>query len=208
MEQEVIDRFWSKVDKAPGHGPWGDCWLWTGYTKSDGYGSLKYHKRLYSAHRFAWMVQIGEIPDGEGWHGTVIRHRCDIRNCVKPEHLELGTQFENIQDRDRRGRHVPSKGDRNGSHTKPESRAFGDRNGSRKHPERLSRGDTHYSRTQPERIPRGERNGLSKLADEQVLLLREKRKHGAMLRELASEFGVSISTAGKIVNYQLWAHLP
>ena len=58
------------------------------------------------AHRAAWEVANGPIPDGEGWHGTVVLHTCDNRLCCNPAHLRLGTQADNVRDMDAKGRRV------------------------------------------------------------------------------------------------------
>lgn len=96
----AIDRFWKKVDRSPGHGPNGDCWLWTGCTDDDGYGRFerKPRKRI-SAHKFSFLEFRGDIPDGLN-----VCHTCDIRNCVNPDHLWLGDNNANTQDMYRKGR--------------------------------------------------------------------------------------------------------
>ena len=106
-----MDRFWSKVAV----GKPADCWEWQAYTcKKTGYGVFrKTRQKLMKAHRMAYEITHGEIPEGEGWHGTVIRHTCDNRKCCNPAHLAPGTQYDNIQDRNRRGR--TQRGRRNGS---------------------------------------------------------------------------------------------
>lgn len=72
-----------------------DCILYDGYIRRDGYGQ----RGSQYAHRVAWIAVHGEIP-----RGKVVRHTCDIRACVNVEHLQLGTQRDNIRDRQDRGR--------------------------------------------------------------------------------------------------------
>ena len=72
-----MQKFWKKVDKTE------DCWLWTGYTDQDGYGIAHLHRKNQKAHRMAWQLMIGEIPEG-----TQLHHACHTPNCVNPAHLE------------------------------------------------------------------------------------------------------------------------
>jgi hypothetical protein len=110
-------RFWPKVDKR------GDteCWPWQAGTFQFGHGLLRDQGRLRKAHRISWELHFGEIPDG-----LCVCHRCDNPPCVNPSHLFLGTQRDNIADRDQKGR-----------------TARGDRSGSRLHPEALRRGEAN-----------------------------------------------------------------
>lgn len=100
MAQDIRTRFMLKVDKrAPD-----DCWLWTGAGASgEGYGQFKLgsYKRE-SAHRVSYRLFVGDIPTGQ-----VVRHKCDVRLCVNPAHLELGSQSDNVRDAVDRGRMVP-----------------------------------------------------------------------------------------------------
>jgi len=85
-------RFWSRVDRngpAPEVDPaLGPCWLWTGAVAADGYACFL---RDVKAHRFAWELRHGPIPDG-----LVIDHLCRVRHCVNPAHLQPVTNAENI----------------------------------------------------------------------------------------------------------------
>lgn len=58
------------------------------------------------AHRVAYVLTHGDIPDGSGYHGAVVRHKCDNPKCCNPAHLQLGTQKDNVQDMYERGRAV------------------------------------------------------------------------------------------------------
>lgn len=90
------DAFWGKVVKKPG------CWEFIGFHDRDGYGRVYVGKGQSSrgAHVMAWeLTHHLECPVGH-----VIRHNCDNPGCVNPEHLRLGTQRENIADRQSRKR--------------------------------------------------------------------------------------------------------
>src|SRR4051812_4788550 len=90
-------RFWPKVDKR---GP-AECWLWLGSKDGNGYGQINRGARglgLVSAHRASYELAHGPIPARPGWHGAVVMHECDVRLCVNPTHLRLGTQGDNLDD--------------------------------------------------------------------------------------------------------------
>lgn len=93
---DVLKRFWAKVLRQPGDG----CWEWIGAKHTGGYGQLRIRGKLRNTHRLSWEIHNGEIPIGL-W----VRHTCDNRACVRPEHLLLGTGAENAQDTVARGRH-------------------------------------------------------------------------------------------------------
>lgn len=76
------------------------CWIWIKAIKKSGYGQFAFNSkiRMY-AHRASYKLLVGGIPKG-----LCVLHKCDVRNCVNPEHLFLGTQKENIQDMVKKGR--------------------------------------------------------------------------------------------------------
>lgn len=81
------------------------CWLWTGRLGTDGYGAFLIGKIGMNAHRAAWLLYKGEIPDG-----LLVLHRHPERLCCNPDHLYLGTPWENVQDTIRDG-NQPCGGD-------------------------------------------------------------------------------------------------
>ena len=98
----VEKRFWMQTDKMPGFGPNGDCWRWLGFLGP--YGRMLVNGRRTKAARVSYELHFGPIPPGEGYHGTCVCHRCDNPACVNPEHLFLGSQQANVDDRDAKGR--------------------------------------------------------------------------------------------------------
>ena len=92
----LCDRFWSKVDFSTPDG----CWEWRGSVRHElGYGEVWVQGKRQYAHRTAYEIVYGDIPEGD-----VVRHRCDNPRCVRPEHLLTGSQAENLQDARVRGR--------------------------------------------------------------------------------------------------------
>lgn len=78
-----------------------------------GYGRFKLNGRMQKAHRVSWKLYKGPILQGEGYHGTCVCHRCDNPGCVNPEHLELGTHADNMDDMVDKGRQAKPKGEDN-----------------------------------------------------------------------------------------------
>jgi predicted DNA-binding protein (UPF0251 family) len=89
------ELFWSRI---PSREP-DTCWLWTGYRNAGGYGRLRHQGRLWLAHRVAWTLTQGPIPDG-----LDVLHQCDVPACCNPAHLWVGTDADNSADRERKGR--------------------------------------------------------------------------------------------------------
>lgn len=98
FDAATVARFWAKVQKGDG------CWLWTGgVARTYGQFSLPRNggkARVIKAHRFSWELENGRaIPPG-----MHVMHSCDVRLCVNPAHLSIGTHTDNVRDMVRKGR--------------------------------------------------------------------------------------------------------
>jgi len=95
LPKDPIERFWAFVDKTPGHGPSGDCWLWKGRLSDKGYGSFWTGVKDIRAQKFSWSIENdSDFPDG--LYGC---HTCDNPPCVRPSHIFPGTALDNAKDR-------------------------------------------------------------------------------------------------------------
>lgn len=83
------------------------CWLWTGYTQPNGYGWINYSGLKMAAHRAALLVSGSDVPADMD-----VCHRCDVRNCVNPAHLYVGSRAENMADCTARQRHNKPHGEK------------------------------------------------------------------------------------------------
>ena len=106
----LADRFWEKVDVG---GP-DKCWLWSACVNDYGYGMIggdaKHNRGMLRAHRVAWELVNGAIPEG-----MCVLHRCDNPPCCNPKHLFLGTRASNLADMTRKGRRAHLAGGKNPS---------------------------------------------------------------------------------------------
>lgn len=85
-------HFWSRVQKTD------FCWLFPADPTLE-YGLLRYRGKLWRAHRLSWTLKKGEIPSGKN-----VLHQCDVKNCVRPSHLFLGSHAQNVADKCRKNR--------------------------------------------------------------------------------------------------------
>lgn len=81
---ELLERLMARSDRS------GECWLWIGYVDPYGYANIKVDGHYKKAHRVAYELLVGPIPDGHQ-----IDHLCRVRKCINPAHLEPVTAREN-----------------------------------------------------------------------------------------------------------------
>jgi hypothetical protein len=175
MRTYLTERFWSRVEpKESG------CWEWT--TRGPGgYGRFKAGGKNLLAHRVSWEINVGPIPDG-----LLVLHRCDNPPCIRPSHLFVGTQKDNLRDMQAKGRGL----------SQVHQKAI-------RHPT----GDDHWTHKYASRVRRGEQHHNSKMTADQVRELRALSKDGWTLARLAERFGIRISTASYIVRRETWRDL-
>jgi len=194
VDEKTLARFWSKVDKSgpvPSHVPEiGNCWKWRAVNKW--YGHFSVEKVRYYSHRLSWEIANGAIPTG-----MLVLHKCDNPECVRPEHLFIGTHLENALDKIRKGRaNSPS----------------GDAHQFRKHPEIygpiLSKRNIEHGLVRNlGEVRRGSKSGQSKLSEPDIAEIHRLRLSGIGPRKIAESFGVSRSLIQQILRGDQWRHV-
>jgi hypothetical protein len=205
----------SKVDAATG------CWLWTASTNKSGYGRLGVDGKVFLAHRLAYAVAHGAIPDG-----MHVCHRCDTPACINPDHLFIGTNADNMLDKLSKNRQ--SKGSDFSSTKLTEAQVAAIRLDKR--PQWVIAQDYGISQSQVSLIHRNEEwrhldltqaaysngridNGnrvkgtahpLAKLDDEKVQRIRSSAKS---IRALSEEYGVSEGLISRVIKRTAWVHV-
>jgi hypothetical protein len=100
VSDTLEQRFWRYVRKSDD-----GCWRWGGYKTSEGYAHFSYkYSKTIKASRYSYELHFGPIPEG-----AKVLHRCDVRDCVRPDHLFLGTIADNNRDRAAKGRSAKRK---------------------------------------------------------------------------------------------------
>lgn len=160
----------TSIEKKSVRIPFSGCQIWMGSCMANGYGQIGYQGRNEYAHRVAWLLQKGSIPIGSN-----VLHRCDVRCCINPDHLFLGSQLGNVHDMMIKGRAV-MKGAPSG------------RNPMQLYP----------------RILAGERHGMAKLTEHEVAEIRRRYAAGEKQKALASEFGVNQPHISRIIRNENW----
>ena len=106
-QRDRAERFWALVDKSE------TCWNWIGHTNERGYGTFS-ERRGRDDWRQALAHRVSAELDGRPPGDLFVLHRCDNRKCVRPDHLFLGTQTDNVADMDEKGRRGSLKGSKHG----------------------------------------------------------------------------------------------
>jgi len=166
LSTSQINRFISNIKKT------NTCWIWLMSTQK-GYGAFKANNTSYRCHRLMWEIVKSPIPKG-----MYVLHKCDVRNCVNPKHLFLGTAQDNINDCIKKGRF------------------------------RVASGKNHGTKTKPERIARGSKHGNSKLNEKIVSDIRSLYKKCSETHlSLAKKYGVTEGCIQQIINKNVWTHV-
>ena len=190
-------RFWAKVDRNgplpdqsnPHYAGLGPCWVWVASVNTGGYGHIGLRGKLEIAHRVSWILNFGSTDPNLPF----VLHKCDNRKCCNPDHLFSGNNIINNHDKEKKGR---------------ANHAFGDRNGARIHKSRMPSGDRNGMRLHPEKVSRGETNGMSKITEADVVLIRhQSRVQKRTATAISLDFGISVTTACKIINRSAWSHV-
>lgn len=173
---DTVARFWSHVEKTD------TCWLYSPIYPKNRYGAFNIGKTKTKSHRFSWELEYGPIPEGMN-----VLHHCDTPACVRPDHLFLGTQKDNVLDMVQKNRHW--------MHVNPEKRLTGER---------------HWTRINPQAIKpinQGEKSHTAKLTPQDVRMIRIRANHGEAQKEIAKDYPVNSSTISGIITRKYWKHI-
>lgn len=190
MAKPLTERFMKHVITGPG------CWQWKASTNGAGYGMIYPGPPAKSgtkhlAHRVAWQIFRGPIPEG-----AHVLHRCDNPECTNPEHLFLGSHRDNMLDKHAKGRAYP-EGWLDNCQKAAQRRALPPK------PRGRGQASTQFTSEQA----RGESNVKAKLTAEQVVELRAASAAGESYSKLAARFGISAGMVGHIVRRLCWTHI-
>jgi len=100
---KTVDELFDQCIPEPNSG----CWVFMGPLTNGGYGSVRTNGKNMNAQRAMFLAVTGTLPAGKD-----ICHKCDVRSCINPAHLFVGTRKENLADMTRKGRRVPPRGER------------------------------------------------------------------------------------------------
>lgn len=196
------------------------CWLWLGWCNRYGYGEDRSNAgRTRRAHRLSYELSRGPIPKG-----MMVCHKCDVRSCVNPDHLFIGTAKQNTADMLAKGRHWAPRGEAGSASkitakqataifnsTEPQAalaRAYGI---ARETVRAIKRGNSwgHLDLLAEPHRPlgrpcRGKELPTTKLTADQVVAIFHDRRTQQVI---ADEYGVARSNVSRIKSGRTWKHL-
>jgi len=170
--QKEFDRWYMPMPNT-------GCWEWMGCVKGKGYG----HLYGMGAHRISWILHKGSIPKG-----MYVCHKCDVRSCVNPDHLFIGTPKDNCEDMKNKGR---AKNGRENFYGPPCPKSVRRKIWLAKNPQLRK----------PRPNQKAEANWNSRLNWEKVRDIRTKRMCKAAFARL---YGVSFKAVKKIWDGEAW----
>lgn len=237
LKDSDLARFWGYVDATPGHGPNGDCWVWTGAKGKNGYGILSFYAiGSIIATRLGYFIQTGEDPEEQ-----LVCHACDFPACIRMDHLFLSNTKGNMSDAARKGR--SAKGPHHGSVTHPDAVPHGSGHANSKLTEedvkaireRYALGGVSATDLAKEYgvvmsnicfilkanvgwkhadgptfsnlRPRGEMCGSSRITEDTVRAIRAERAKGAQYRDLSVKYNLSYGAVHALCNGKTWKHV-
>lgn len=197
MELKDQRRFWAKVSI----GNLDECWEWQAFKNYQNYGSFGLKNAVKRSHRVAWEDAFGNIPND-----LCVCHHCDNPACCNPTHLFLGTNADNVADKVSKNRQI--KGETHPFYKVPHTEEW-----KRERSEKMSGNQNHnygkiYNAQEKEelsKLTRGSENGNAKLTDQIVLGIRKDMRSA---KEIAKQYGISVSAVCRIKNKTAWKHLP
>jgi ribosomal protein L19E len=178
------ERFIEKTIPVPFSG----CWIWMGaFGNVNGYGNFYLNGKHVGAHRASWLINKGKIPDE-----MCVCHTCDVRACVNPNHLFIGSQKDNIHDMIKKGRQVVY--DMNGI----------------KNP---MYGKTHNLITK--KLMKEKKEGKyigalhprAQINENQVLKIRELKNNGLTNKNISDHLQISFHVVNNIIRGKTWRHV-
>jgi len=163
-------RFNSKVAKTSDSS---QCWEWTGYKCKEGYGRIKWMNKTSStlAHRVAYVMHTGDNTS------LLVCHRCDNPSCCNPSHLFTGTDKDNSDDRDSKGRL------------------------------KIRFGNDNHAHTNPEIMARGEHNGNARFTADDIRHIRKLHNDGMSYKAVGRAMATSGTYVAQIVRREFWKHI-